>query len=235
MSPNTNIIIIIPTFNNPKTIQAVAQDVLDHGYSMIIVDDGSHSPVESLVQDHEKITFLRHETNQGKGQAILTGAQKAREMGYEYFVSMDGDGQHLASEIHKLVNCIDSHHQIVIGSRNFDIENVPQKSKVGRAFHNFWISLNTGYKINDSLTGFRLYPVSILDLNLKSQRFNFEAEVLVKHHWKHKNITDTIIECYYPDPKDRVSHFDNTNDTIAITLLHLKLCFMRFFLLRGFF
>ncbi len=230
-----NVIIVVPTYNNPKTISKVIEDILNHNYKVIVVDDGSDTKVSSLLEENENVTILRHEQNLGKGQAILTGAKKAKELGYNYFVSMDGDGQHLASEIKKLIECINSENQIVMGARNFEIENVPTKSKVGRAFHNFWISLNSGYKINDSLTGFRLYPVSILDLNIKTRRFNFEAEVLVKHYWKHKNISDTIIECYYPSPEERVSHFDNYNDTINITLLHLKLFFQKILLLKGIF
>lgn len=235
MSQNRKIIVVIPTYNNPKTIAKVAQDVLDSGYELIIVDDGSSQKVSELVEKNNQLTILRHETNLGKGQAILTGAQQAKEFGYEYFVSMDGDGQHLASEIHKLSDAIDSHDQLIVGSRNFEIKNVPTKSKVGRAFHNFWIKLNSGYDITDSLTGFRLYPVSILDLNLQSKRFNFEAEVLVKHFWKHKNMKDITIECYYPTPEERVSHFDNCTDTVSITLLHLKLFMQRIFLLKGIF
>src|SRR5690606_21894826 len=107
------------------------------------------------IKKNPDITILRHEINQGKGQAILTGAQKAKEFGYDYFVSMDGDGQHLAREIHKLLEARNEDEQLIIGSRNFDIDNVPVKSKVGRAFHNFWIRLNCGYDISDALTGFR--------------------------------------------------------------------------------
>ena len=235
MSVNNELIVIVPTYNNPKTILNVSKDILNNNYKLIIVDDGSNTKVSSLVEENENITILRHDFNMGKGEAILTGAKKAKEFGYEYFVSMDGDGQHLASELTKLQQCVNSKNQIVIGSRNFDIDNVPKKSRIGRAFHNFWIKLNTGYDIHDSLTGFRLYPVSILDLNIKSRRFNFEVEVLVKHYWKYKNITDTIIECYYPTPEERVSHFNNYKDTVAITLLHLKLFTQRVFLLKGFF
>lgn len=231
----TKKVVVIPTYNNPKTIARVAKDVIDLGYELIIVDDGSYTKVAGLVSPHPRLTLLRHEINLGKGQAILTGAKKVKEFGFDYFVSMDGDGQHLASEINKLTQAVKGHNELIIGSRNFNIDNVPTKSKVGRAFHNFWIRLNSGYPISDSLTGFRLYPVSILDLNIKSKRFNFEAEVLVKHFWKHKKIKDVIIECYYPTPEERVSHFDNYKDTVSITLLHLKLFLQRLFLLKGIF
>lgn len=234
MSNKFNPIIVVPTYNNPKTILAVINDILKYKYKVIVVDDGSDIKISKLLPKNSDIFILRHEQNQGKGQAILTGAKKARELGYEYFISMDGDGQHLASEISKLINCINSKNQIIIGARNFKIQNVPKKSKIGRSFHNFWIYINTGYKIEDSLTGFRVYPISILDLDIKCKQFNFEAEVLVKHYWKHKNINDTTIECFYPKPEDRVSHFNNITDTIAITLVHLNLFLQRVFFLKGF-
>ncbi len=227
--------VVVPTYNNPKTISKVALDVLSYGYTLVIVDDGSSIEVSSLVEEHQNIHIVKHPQNMGKGQAILSGAAKVKKLGFDYFVSMDGDGQHLASELSKLIELIDSRNQIVIGARNFNIENVPTISKVGRAYHNFWIKLNSGYDITDSLTGFRLYPISILELGLKRQRFDFEVEVLVKHYWKHKKISDKIVECYYPTPEERVSHFNNYKDTVTITLLHLNLFLKRFILLKGFF
>lgn len=222
-------IVIIPTYNNPLTIKNVADDVLGHGYELIIVDDGSITPVKEILTEekYRDITILRHDTNQGKGAAIITGAKKAKELHYDSFVSMDGDGQHLASEISKLIEKNTLRDQIVIGCRNFNIDNIPKKSKIGRSFHNFWIKLNTGFAIQDSLTGFRLYPISITELGLEKKGFNFEIEVLVKHYWKHKKITESIIECYYPTPEERVSHFDNYNDTIMFVLLHLKFFFKK--------
>lgn len=222
-------VVIIPTYNNPLTIKNVVDDVLKHGYELIVVDDGSEQLVQDILKEEtfNQVTILRHACNQGKGAAILTGAKKAKELGFESFVSMDGDGQHLASEIQKLIKTNDSKDQIVLGCRNFDIDNIPKKSKVGRSFHNFWIKLNSGFDIHDSLTGFRLYPISILDLNLKQKGFSFEVEVLVKHFWKHKNISEVIIECYYPTPQERVSHFDNYKDTIRFIALHLKFFFTK--------
>ncbi len=81
-------------------------------------------------------------------------------MGYTHVVSLDGDGQHLASQIEVLIDaCVNE--QIIIGARNFDISNVPKGSKFGRWFSNFWASWDTGHEITDSLSGFRIYPISI--------------------------------------------------------------------------
>ncbi|MBP9566449.1 MAG: glycosyltransferase family 2 protein [Sulfurospirillum sp.] len=226
----TNVIVVVPTYNNPLTIQRVAEDVLTHGYKLIIVDDGSSTPVASLLKAHENLTLLRHETNQGKGAAIITGAKEAQKQGFEYFISLDGDGQHLASEIAKIVDACDGEHQIIIGARNFEINHVPNGSKFGRWFSNFWACWDTEQHITDSLSGFRLYPTSILDLVIETKRFDWEMEVLVKHAWKKRLIKEVVVECYYPKPEERVSHFKKFWDTAAIVMVHVKLLPRKFYL-----
>ncbi len=217
-------IIIVPTYNNPLTIKSVALDILKYDYEVIIVDDGSDMPVEKLFlqQEQKDIIFLRHESNQGKGQAIITGTQKAKELGSSHVVSMDGDGQHLASQIEALVENYNE-DEIVIGARNFDIDNIPFGSKIGRWFSNFWACWDTGHTITDSLSGFRVYPVSILDLPIKTKRFDWEMEVLVRHADAKKSIREVEIECHYPLQEERVSHFRNFEDTMAIVWVHVQI------------
>ena len=217
-------IIIVPTYNNPKSIQAVAQDVLSHNYPLIIVDDGSDTVIESLFDEQEKeqIIFLRHPENQGKGQAIVSGTQKAKELGYTHIVSLDGDSQHLASEAQKLIEICEG-DEIVIGARNFDLDHVPFGSKFGRWFSNMWARWDTGQSITDSLSGYRIYPISILELSIKTQRYDWEMEVLVRHADVGKAIKEVIIECYYPTPEERVSHFKKFEDTMAIVWVHVQI------------
>ncbi|WP_041958847.1 glycosyltransferase family 2 protein [Sulfurospirillum arsenophilum] len=225
-----DIVVVVPTYNNPLTINNVANDVLSHGYTLIIVDDGSEVSVSSLVNEHEKLTVLRHKVNQGKGEAIITGAKEAQKRGFSYFISLDGDGQHLASQIEKICDACDGADQIIIGARNFEINHVPNGSKFGRWFSNFWACWDTEQTITDSLSGFRLYPTSILDLIIKTKRFDWEMEVLVKHAWKSRLIKEVSIECYYPTPEERVSHFKKFWDTAAIVMVHVKLLPWKFFL-----
>lgn len=216
----SDIIAVIPTYNNPQTIHKVIEDVLENGYKVIVVDDGS---TPKVTYQNENVTIVRHEKNSGKGMAIVSGAKEAKKQGYEHFVSLDGDGQHLASQIALLLKACDKKDQIIIGARNFDIAHVPGGSKFGRWFSNMWACWDTGYEIKDSLSGFRLYPVSILDLWIDSQRFDWEMEVLVKHAWKGREIKEQIIECYYPKPEERVSHFKKFADTMAIVWVHVRL------------
>ena len=228
------IIVVIPTLDNDKTIQAVVNDVIVHGYKVIVVDDGYTNPVKNILTKHEDLIILRHDVNLGKGEAILSGARKARELGDVYFISIDGDGQHLASEIQKIIISCNEKNQIIIGARNFDIKNVPNGSKFGRWFSNFWACWDTGQEIKDSLSGFRLYPTSILDLDIKTSRFDWEMEVLVKHSWEKRVIREIIIECYYPSAQERVSHFKKFWDTAAIVVVHLRLLPIKFFYKKRF-
>ena len=216
--------VIIPTYNNPKTIKDVAFDAIEHGYEVIVVDDGSDEIIENLFADDEKenIHFVRHDVNKGKGEAIVSGTKKAKELGFTYVASIDGDGQHLASEIVKLTD-VYKDGEILIGARNFELEHVPNGSKFGRWFSNFWACWDTGYEITDSLSGFRIYPVSILDLDIKTSRYDWEMEVLVRHADNGGSISETIIECYYPTPQERVSHFKKFGDTMAIVWVHIQI------------
>ncbi len=218
-----DIIAVVPTLNNDKTIHGVIEDILSFGYKVIVVDDGYTNPLSSFLNQDENVTIIRHETNKGKGEAILSGARKAKEMGYDYFVTLDGDAQHKASEIKKLQDALLKDNQIVIGARNFDIANVPNGSKFGRWFSNFWACWDTGYTITDSLSGFRIYPVSILELPYKTSKFDWEMEVLVRHAWAGYEIVETVIECYYPKVEDRVTHFRKFEDTMAIVWVHVRM------------
>ena len=221
--------IIVPVYNSPF-IRDVIIDILTYGYDVIVVDDGSSKKVDL---DGLNIELLRHEYNQGKGEAILSGAKKAKESGYDFFVTMDADKQHISSQIKKLLDAYEE-ETIVIGNRDFSGDDVPGSSKFGRKFSNFWVALETFKSLGDTQSGFRLYPISILNLPLTNKRFGFEIEILAHHSYASKKIKDVEVECYYPPVEERISHFDKVQDNIRLTALHTKLMIQRYVFLRGF-
>ncbi|MFT5835703.1 MAG: glycosyltransferase involved in cell wall biosynthesis [Sulfurimonas sp.] len=223
-----NFCIVIPVYNSPY-IREVIQDVLSYNYKVVVVDDGSSTPIDVQGLDIELVT---HSSNMGKGEAILSGAKKAKELGFNSFVSVDADKQHLSSQIQKLTDAYED-ETIVIGNRDFEQENIPNSSKFGRKFSNFWVMLETLKALGDTQSGFRMYPVSILELPLTNRRFDFEVEILVHHSYRGAKIKDVEVECYYPPHEERVSHFDKLWDNVHITLLHIKLLMQRYLLLRG--
>ncbi len=218
---NDKITIVIPVYNNPKTIAQVVQEALLLNLHVIVVDDGSEALVETLLSADKLLTVLRHQHNRGKGEALLTAATFAKEQGFEQIIAIDGDGQHYPSEVKKFLPLIEE-ETIIIGNRAFK-EDVPNASKFGRAFSNFWIFMESGRWLGDTQSGFRVYPLSILDLNLKQSHYDFEIEVLIKHLWKKRKIKEVEIEVYYPPKGTRVSHFDKVKDNIRLSKLHSRL------------
>ncbi len=225
-----SVCVVIPVYNSPY-ISEVIKDILTYGYKVIVVDDGSDIKVE---KKHFDIELITHKVNMGKGEAILSGAKKAKELGFDSFVTMDADKQHISSEVIKLVDAYED-NTIVIGNRDFSDKNVPNSSKFGRKFSNFWVNLETFQKLGDTQSGFRVYPVNILELNISNKRFDFEVEVLALHSFRGGKFKDVEVECFYPPKEQRVSHFDAVKDNIRLSLVHSKLCIQRFVFLRGFF
>jgi len=213
--------IIIPVYNNPKTIKKLVEETLELNFFVIVVDDGSDIEVKSLLTEHARLVVLRHDINYGKGRAIITGAKEAKKRSFHYIITIDGDGQHYPAEAERVLPLL-TDRTIVIGSRRFQ-ENVPFSSKFGRSFSNFWIFIESGRWLNDTQSGFRGYPVSILDLDLKQSKYDFEIEVLIKHLWRKGQIKELEINVYYPPKGTRISHFDKVKDNARLTRLHTKL------------
>lgn len=228
---NHNISIIIPVYNNPETIKKVVEEALLLNMFVIVIDDGSDIKIETLLEQNKNLTILRHDKNQGKGVAILTGTKEAKKRGFNYVISIDGDGQHYPKEVLKLLPLLKDEN-IVIGNRAFK-ENVPNASKFGRQFSNFWIWTESGKWLNDTQSGFRAYPISILELDLTQSRYDLEIEVLTKHLWSGRAINEVEIEVYYPPKGTRVSHFDKVQDNIRLSRIHSRLFFLN--ILRGLF
>ncbi len=221
--------IVVPVYNSPY-IREVVVDILTYGYSVIVVDDGSD---ERVVLDDLDIVLVTHDVNMGKGEAILSGAKKAKELGFDSFVTMDADKQHISSQLSKLIDAYEE-NSIVVGNRDFSGDDVPDSSKFGRKFSNFWVMLETSKILGDTQSGFRMYPVSILELPIKNRRFDFEIEILVYHSYRCGKIIDVEVECFYPPKEERISHFDKVTDNVRLTMLHTKLVMQRYLLLRGF-
>jgi predicted LPLAT superfamily acyltransferase/uncharacterized protein (DUF2062 family) len=212
--------ICIPTYNNPATIESVVKDCLERTpYPILVVDDGSTVPIQIA---HERVTVHRLESNQGKGVALQTGFRECLKKGFTHVVAIDGDGQHLASEISKLVSIsLENPWDLVIGCRKLVSANVPEISKFGRNFSNFWVRFQTDHPISDSQSGFRIYPLfQVQNLKFWTKKFDFEIEVLIRLLWRGVTVREAEIECYYPSPEERVSHFRKFSDNARISFLN---------------
>ena len=215
--------VIVPTYNNQKTLKKVLDSILDFTTNIIIVNDGSTDSTTEILKSYSQVTQIHHPKNLGKGRALRNGFRKALELGFEYAITIDSDGQHFAADIPVFLKAIqDEPNALLIGSRNMTQENVPKKSSFGNKFSNFWFKFETGIKLDDTQSGFRLYPLRLLPKRFFTNKFEFEIEVIVRAAWKGIVVKNIPIQVLY-DPAERVSHFRPFQDFTRISILNTVL------------
>ena len=222
-------VIVIPVYNHAKSLREVVLRALEVHDTVMVVDDGSTDGGRDTLEGLD-ILVLQHPINRGKGAAILTAAKASRRLGMTHMVTIDADGQHNPAEFNRFVSVVKTDpHAIVVGKRDFQTLDVPGLSKFGRQFSNFWLRLQTGQAIRDTQSGFRSYPLVVLDrLKLHENGYAFEVEVLVKAAWAGIALREVDISVYYPPGSERISHFHVFRDNLRLSLLNTKLTLRSF-------
>jgi len=205
--------VLLPTYNNAQTLGSVLSSVLEYTDQVIVVNDGSTDTTLEILKQFPQIDLISYPANQGKGFALRKGFQRAVEAGYDYVISIDSDGQHYADDLPLFLNKLETNPSaIIIGVRNMEHASVPGKSSFGNKSSSFWFWVMTGLKMNDTQSGYRLYPVRQLkDIRFITKKFEFEIEVLVLSAWRGVAITEVPIRVFYPE-KGKLQFTDVTVD-----------------------
>ncbi|MDL2310105.1 DUF2062 domain-containing protein [Parabacteroides sp. OttesenSCG-928-B22] len=219
------IVVLIPTYNNATTIGQVLTDVMRHGLPVIVVNDGSTDHTLDVLADFPEIELISYARNKGKGHALLTGLKAATEKGYRYAITLDSDGQHYADDIPLFLEAVREYpDSLIVGARNLTSENMPGKNTFANRFSNFWFRIETGIRMDDTQSGFRLYPLQKLKgIRLFTSKYEFEVEVLVQAVWHNVRVMNIPIRVYYPPEEERVSHFRPLRDFTRISILNTVL------------
>ncbi len=213
--------VILPTYNNDKTLKRVIDGILQYTKNIIIVNDGCTDTTPQILKEYKDLTQIHFSTNKGKGVGLREGFKKALALGYQYAITIDSDGQHYPNdipifidEIEKEANCL------IIGSRNMEQSTVPKGSSFGNKFSNFWYWVETGVKLTDTQSGYRLYPIKAMEkIKFNTTKFEFEIENIVKASWNGITVKNVSVKVLY-DPEERVTHFRPYKDFLRITLLN---------------
>lgn len=220
--------VIIPTYNNERTLLDIVDRSLAVCPNVIVVNDGSTDATAQLLAQKANITIVGYTPNRGKGYALKQGLRHAREKGFRYAVTIDSDGQHQPEEISRLIAVARQHAAekiLVVGSRNLHADGMPQQNTFANRFSNFWFTLQTAQRLPDTQTGFRLYQLDALpSLSLITNRYESELEMLVFSAWRGVRLLAEPITVYYPPKEERVSHFRPGADFARISLLNTFLC-----------
>jgi uncharacterized SAM-binding protein YcdF (DUF218 family) len=212
--------VVIPAYNESKTIRDVVQRALVQCQHIIVIDDGSIDGTASMIADLP-VVLLRNDRNRGKAASLWRGMQHATDRGATAVITLDADGQHQPEDIPRFLEMADKYPKhIIIGSRLADRHAIPPRRYYANRVANFWISWAAGYYLKDSQSGFRLYPASLLkDRKLRvstTHGFVFESEILVEsaRHGVY-GVTLPISAIYQLG--SRPSHFRPVLDIVRIT------------------
>ena len=227
------ICVIIPTYNNQKTLQRVVDGVLNHTENIIIVNDGSTDETFELLKKYPQSAQIHFPENKGKGIALRKGFKKAKQLGFKYAITIDSDGQHFPNDIPIFLEAFQEENRdvLLIGSRNMNQDGVPKKSSFGNKFSNFWFWFETGIKLDDTQSGYRLYPLNSIPKKFFTRKFEFEIEVIVRTAWKGVPVKNIPINILY-DPNERVSHFRPFQDFSRISVLNTILVIITLFYIK---
>tara|TARA_B110000908_G_scaffold117900_1_gene138213 strand:- start:3901 stop:5076 length:1176 start_codon:yes stop_codon:yes gene_type:complete len=219
--------VIIPTYNNEKTLAKLIDEVLNYTNQkdVIVVNDGATDSTPQILDSYkDKVTVVGYTANVGKGNALKLGFKTAIEKGYANAITIDSDGQHFPDDLPVFFKAaIENPGALLMGSRNMGHESVPGKSSFGNKFSNFWFKVETGLELPDTQTGYRLYPLEPLKkMKLFTTKFETEIEVIVKMAWKDVKIIPVDVKVLY-DYDERVTHFRPFKDFTRISVLNTYL------------
>jgi glycosyltransferase involved in cell wall biosynthesis len=220
--------VLIPTYDNPATIDRVARAVHALHPHVVVVDDGSGPKAATQIDALAAsglIKLHRRAHNGGKGAAVKDGLRTARALGYSHALQVDADGQHALEDIPRfLAAAARDPLCLVLGQPKFDA-SIPAARLYGRRISIFWAAIESLGRAGDPLCGFRVYPIdAALAVNARGDRMDFDPEVIVRMVWAGVPVVklETAVR-YVAASEGGVSHFQGVRDNVRISLAHTRL------------
>ncbi|MCM4158831.1 DUF2062 domain-containing protein [Antarcticibacterium flavum] len=225
--------VLVPTYNNEKSLASVLQDLQLYTSNIVVVNDGSTDTTKEILTNFSHLEIFHFEKNSGKGAALDHGFQKAEELGYEYAITIDSDGQHYPDDLEVFLDELEAKapqdpELLLVGDRNMGRDGIPGKSTTGNKFSNFWYLVVTGINLGDTQSGYRLYPLKVVNpIKLYTNKFEYEIEIIVKAAWRGVEVKNIPIKVFYEE--NRVTHFRPFWDITRIVMLYMWFVLVSFF------
>lgn len=212
-----NISVVIPCYNVSKHIREVIMNIPSEISNIIVVNDCSTDNTDCILLELEeylkKIIYLKHETNQGVGGAMLTGFKKSIEIGSDITIKLDGDNQMDCSYISKLIKPLkEGSADVTKGNRFRDfaaLRKMPAIRRFGNLGLSFCIKAASGYwNIFDPTNGFIAIHNDVLksiNFNKLHKRYFFESSLLIEMYYSNAVIRDVPMKAKYGDEISNLS------------------------------
>ena len=180
--------VVVPAYNEEKTIEKVLNDLLNMGFEFVVVDDGSvdgtNNIVKKFIEEKKQGYLCRHLLNRGLGAAIKTGIEAALEENADVIVTFDADGQHDPNDIYSVINpIINSEADVSIGTRNFN--DMPRNKKYGNSVMNIITLIFYGINVGDSQSGLRAFNRKAAnEIVINARDYGVSSEIIgeIKRH-----------------------------------------------------
>ena len=231
--PSSTHLVLIPSYNSGRLLPQTVADACSHWRPVWVVIDGSTDGSDRLLDERvaadRGFKLLRLAANSGKGAAVLHGLRAARAAGFTHALVMDADGQHPAGHIRPFMQLSQSQPQAMILGRPIFDAGAPALRVNGRRVSNWWANLETLWSgIDDSLFGFRVYPIEpllrIMGRQPWMRRFDFDVEAVVRLCWA--GVAPISVGApvrYLRADEGGVSHFNYLRDNVLLSWMHLRL------------
>lgn len=211
---------VIPAYNEAATVRDVAARARKQCRNVIVVDDASSDGTDSVLTGLD-VTLLCNERNRGKADSLVQGFEHALSHGAVAILTLDADGQHAPEEIPAfLERSLDDPNAFLIGVRRRDQRRVAFWRYAANRIADFWIGWAAGQPIDDSQSGFRLYPSRLLrEVTVphgRDESFVYESEILIeaaRQGFAIRNVAVSVSPRSGPSP----SHFRPLLDILKIT------------------
>jgi glycosyltransferase involved in cell wall biosynthesis len=206
---------VIPCFNEEKTIAALVSSLLKQVSLVIVVDDGSTDRTARNAENAGAIVIC-HGHNRGKGAALQTGLSHLHGLGFDWAVTLDGDGQHDPAQLPAFLRCAEeTGASLVIGNRMHDARARDAAMPWLRYQVNRWMSRKlsqaAGCHLPDTQSGFRLLHLQAwASLALSAQHFEIESEMLMAFLAARHAVEFVPIRVIASGRKSRIHPFTDT-------------------------
>ena len=204
-----DVYLVVPAFNEEKTVSQIIEGIAEKGYKVILVNDGSKDKtlefaIESKRKYPNQIFVVSHVINRGLGAALKTGMVLALEKGAKYIVTFDADGQHEIEDIPKVCKpLVDGEADVVIGARPF--EDMPLSKSFANYIMNALTLIFYGRKVKDSQSGLRAFTAHAADvINIVSRGYGVSSEFIKEISDKNLRLEEvTITTIYTPETQNK--------------------------------
>lgn len=225
--------ILVPTYDNPRTVRDVVRRAREHLTDIVVVDDGSGPEGRTVIEaiGREGLARVTHRArNGGKGAAVKTGFAFAYELGYTHALQLDADGQHALEDVPRFLEAARAEPSaLVLGQPRFDA-SAPLGRRIGRQITIFWTWVEAGSVIGDAMCGFRVYPLeaALRAAASSGDRMDFDPEIAVRIAWAGAPVIRIPTRVRYVSRDEGgVSHFSLGLDNWLISKMHTRLVWHR--------